>query len=81
MLVGAYEVQGEQPPWKQAIGPSERWEGDKNQKVRVGNKSSEIGVTMDDKCLIPILILEKREIVDKALADSYLCVKQKILLI
>lgn len=35
----------------------------------------------DSERIIPILILEKREIAEKALTDSYLCVKHKILLI
>lgn len=69
-----YEIQGEEPPWKETARPSGRWEGDGNQNVRVGNKCSEIGVMMDDsKGLIPILTLEKREIAEKALRLLSLC--------
>lgn len=57
----AYEIQGEQTPWKGAKRPPGRWDVEENQNVKVENKCSEIGPVMDDsKSIIPNVTLEKR---------------------
>lgn len=54
----AYEIQGEQIPWKWAKRPPGRWAMEDNQNIKVENKCSKIGSVMDEKVLFPLWYLK-----------------------